>query len=161
MNSEPMLFKRPRDGVIKVRPSVQQVLQGYVQRTPRMPEAGGVLMGSRLLEGGDVVISAVSVPMPGDHQSRFRFIRQQEHHQRCVERAWKNSGGIINYLGEWHTHPENDPNPSALDKGEWRRLVKECHYDGEELFFLIVGIESWGLWEVASTGGAVRKLLGS
>jgi integrative and conjugative element protein (TIGR02256 family) len=42
----------------------------------------------------------------------------------------------MDYLGEWHTHPEEKPIPSFLDISEWRKI---CSARKERMIFVIVG----------------------
>ena len=48
----------------------------------------------------------------------------------------RNSHGEISYLGEWHTHPEDFPKPSIVDKQEWNNIKSKRKYP---IFFLIIG----------------------
>lgn len=42
----------------------------------------------------------------------------------------------MTYLGEWHSHPQDRPHPSAIDRGSWAR-TRRLH--NRPLVFLIVG----------------------
>jgi integrative and conjugative element protein (TIGR02256 family) len=57
-----------------------------------------------------------------------------------VNEAFAQSSGRLQYLGEWHTHPEDQPSPSTTDLGSWRRhLIAQ-----EQMILLIVGrTEIW------------------
>ena len=37
---------------------------------------------------------------------------------------WEQSNELIGYLGEWHTHPQRIPYPSALDLRESKKIAK-------------------------------------
>jgi integrative and conjugative element protein (TIGR02256 family) len=46
------------------------------------------------------------------------------------------------YVGEWHTHPEDVPAPSTIDLQEWSIVMKRN--PGKPMIFLIVGRkEEW------------------
>jgi integrative and conjugative element protein (TIGR02256 family) len=61
-----------------------------------------------------------TTPMPEDRRSRFGFVRQDKGHHQVAIREWLESGGSINFVGEWHTHPERHPTPSWVDRRSWR-----------------------------------------
>lgn len=143
---EPFLvFRRPNGGRIKLAPPVLRTMLSYAQYGPTDTEAGGVLMGRYLLGSHDVVIDALTVPMPGDRRTRYSFYRDKKRHQAAMDAAWRASGGHCTYLGEWHTHPEADPTPSGIDTRDWRRRLHDDRYH-DELFFLIVGTAAVRAW---------------
>ncbi len=80
-------------------------------------------------------------------------MRKDPGHQKISDTGWKESGGIITYLGEWHTHPVKTPSPSSTDRYEWSKL---CAFYSDPLVFLIVGTERWYIelsgisWEILS-----------
>lgn len=147
-SESPLLFLRPGGGRIKITEEVLAKWALYVQRTHSSREAGGVLLGRRIIESKDIVIDDVSEPSPEDRRSRFSFHRTKKAHQKRIEEAWRESSGALNYLGEWHTHPEDRPTPSCVDRMDWKNLMKKCRFEGDELFFFIVGIECVSGWEV-------------
>jgi integrative and conjugative element protein (TIGR02256 family) len=102
-------------------------------------EVGGVLIGYR--RGSYLHVSGASVPQVRDHSSRFRFHRLPDGHQAFVDAAWRRSKGHEAYLGEWHSHPENLPTPSGVDRASWATTLAR---HGRPLVFLIVG--RTGLW---------------
>lgn len=103
-------------------------------------------MGRHILDTCDIVVDLVTVPLPGDHQSRTRFFRARRQHHALIDQAWRESGGACTYLGEWHTHPEPVPMPSPLDQLDWRRKLMVDHFSAA-LFFVIAGTEAVGVWE--------------
>jgi integrative and conjugative element protein (TIGR02256 family) len=140
-----LVFSRHNGGRIKVTAAVLRAIQGYAQHGRRATEAGGVLLGRYLQGSADVVIDAVTVPMPGDKRSRYSFYRDKARHQAAIDAAWQASGGTCTYLGEWHTHPETHPTPSSIDTTDWRRRLRTDDYH-DELFFLIVGTVEIRAW---------------
>jgi integrative and conjugative element protein (TIGR02256 family) len=98
-------------------------------------EAGGILLGHH--RGPHVEILKCTIPMPGDRRTRFGFVRHDKGHQETATREWRESGGAINFVGEWHTHPERHPTPSWIDRRSWRRQMIRAERD--PLVFIIVG----------------------
>jgi integrative and conjugative element protein (TIGR02256 family) len=62
--------------------------------------------------------------MLADVRTRFGFVRQDPGHQRAATADWRQSAGTINFVGEWHTHPEAHPNPSLMDRNSWKKQMR-------------------------------------
>lgn len=148
-----MTFDRPsKPGRIALGSQPLKTFELYRQTSSTDDEAGGILLG-RLLEGtADIVIDLASTPNTGDRRGRFRFFRQKDPTQRLIDAEWQNSGGTRIYLGEWHSHPEDIPQPSAVDLTNWNRLVRNARYEQESLLFSIVGRQRIRFWEIGQSG---------
>lgn len=129
--------------------NVLDVFEKHVQATDDSRESGGILLGS--LRGTHLEIVEATTPSRLDGRSRFLFIRRTFWHRWIAESRWRSSGGTVRYLGEWHTHPEDHPRPSSIDKKEWRRLAA-TRQDGRPLLAIIVGREGLHMELVESTG---------
>jgi len=57
----------------------------------------------------------------------------------------------MDYVGEWHTHPESGPAPSSLDFCEWRKI---CKRRKEMMLFLIQGTEA--VWMGVGMGNPLK-----
>jgi integrative and conjugative element protein (TIGR02256 family) len=123
-----------------------QTMTYFIQDDEAKPESGGVMLGRYLKNCDDVVVDDITTPRKGDRQSRYRYFRAQKRHQKIIDEYWKASGGTGNYLGEWHTHPEATPLPSALDISNWRSKLRRDIYDHDSLYFVIVGQVQTGVW---------------
>lgn len=134
------------DGRLQIGPQAFASLRRHAQVKPEQDEAGGVLLGRHISGTDDVVIDRVTEPMPGDRQSRTRFIRARGPHQEAIDEAWRESGGTCTYLGEWHTHPESVPTPSLIDRAGWHRKLLFDRFT-EPIFFVIVGTHETRVWE--------------
>ncbi len=141
-----MIFMRQNRAVIKVDPYALKRMRGHAQHREEDLEAGGVLLGRHLRDVVDVVVDDVTEPLEGDAQGRT-FFKRLEGHQSLVDAAWRRSKGTCVYLGEWHTHPEDTPNPSRIDRVDWLRRLREDVVDAESLFFVIVGRVDVRAWE--------------
>lgn len=129
------------DGLVLIEDSVLVDLQRYVQDGPTLPESGGILLGYRRKHHLHIV--GATFPAKGDSRGRFHFWRRDQSHQREATKAWRKSGETIDHLGEWHTHPERHPSPSALDLREWRKI---CATRQNCMVFVIVGTGSFRVW---------------
>jgi integrative and conjugative element protein (TIGR02256 family) len=141
------LFRRAGGAVVKLDAAALTDLLRFRQSEFQRAEAGGVLLGRRILGSADVVIDEVTTPLEGDRRTRTTFHRAQARHQQVIDARWSESGGTCQYLGEWHTHPEPLPVPSLIDVLDWCRRLGEDRFDGESLFFLIIGTDDVRAWE--------------
>ncbi|MEZ9839522.1 hypothetical protein BCT01_08715 [Vibrio tasmaniensis] len=113
--------------LVVIEPRAVNAMRALRQIDPAAHEAGGVLIGER--RGENFIVKEVTTPSTEDRASRFRFIRKFFHHQLAIVNANRLSGGTSNYLGEWHTHPQDLPYPSSLDFQNWKlnlRGQKPC-----------------------------------
>lgn len=145
----------PRQRLIIVDRALKQ-MQAFAQRRWWDCEAGGVLLGRHLLDSHDVVVDEVSTPQNADRRSRFSFFRSSKHEQ-VARLRWLQEHNTSAYLGLWHTHPERDPTPSAVDRNDWKQAVDGDTYEGDRLFFPIIGTHCIRVWTL-SRRGAFREL---
>ena len=135
MRNEIILTAPQLDGLyILVEGRVLDVISTYCQNSRGKCEAGGTLMGYR--SGRHLHVLHATVPMPLDKRSRISFDRLDPGHQREVTRAWEESQGRVDYLGDWHTHPQLNPSPSITDYTEWAKLGSTLN---KPLLFMILG----------------------
>lgn len=121
-----------------IGPSVQKLLVDFRQLGSRTREAGGILLGYR--RGPHLEVAEASAPMARDVRRHHGFERKDPGHQALSDRHWEASGGTMDYLGDWHTHPARIPSPSSIDRREWEKL--HAHYR-LPLVFVIVGTHEW------------------
>lgn len=123
---------------IKVSIELIEELSFFRQLRVYDNESGGVLIGSLLSENRGYIIDKMTTPQKKDKQSRSSFFRSEEHNI-LVQKIWEETNGFSTYLGLWHTHPEDIPHYSSVDKKDWKDSLNESNYDGKDLFFFIVG----------------------
>jgi integrative and conjugative element protein (TIGR02256 family) len=88
-------------------------------------ETGGALVGHEIDEGTQV--TGVTGPGPAARRTRSRFRRDGSYTQKAVDRAYAESAGRDDYVGEWHSHP--DPiGPSGIDWGSMEWVSKNVRY---------------------------------
>lgn len=121
-------------GKILIEPHVIELIRGYCQHEASRPESGGILLGYR--RGNHLHIAEATTPQPNDQRMRFQFFRRDINHQKAAIRRWELSGNLMDYVGEWHTHPEAEPTPSSLDMKEWKKI---CCAQQTGMVFLIAG----------------------
>ena len=135
-----IVFNNPSsNGYILIEGEVMMKMNRYRQRMIDSKEAGGLLLGFR--RGPHIEIIDITEPFSKDVRRRISFYRCDPLHEKYAKRKWRKSKNTIDYLGEWHTHPEQIPHPSSLDKDEWNKLTIGRN---STLAFLILGIS--GNW---------------
>ncbi|MGI4858965.1 MAG: Mov34/MPN/PAD-1 family protein [Janthinobacterium lividum] len=135
--------------------AVKQMV-AFAQILPAQSEAGGVLLGRHLLDSLDVVVDEVTVPQKADRRSRFSFFRSRMH-EEFAQGRWLQQESTLAHLGLWHTHPEEDPVPSSVDRDDWRKAVLADRYEGRYLFFPIIGTRRIRVW-CLNRRGHMREL---
>jgi integrative and conjugative element protein (TIGR02256 family) len=148
------IWSNPRgDRLVFFSSEVLAIFDRYIQDESD-PEAGGILLGH--VRGVHLEILEATVPTPKDRRLKYLFERFTYGHQKIARRRWRESGGLVRYVGEWHTHPEDHPTPSATDTREWLRLARDRR-DGRPLLTTIVGRQSLRV-EFMQASGARQRL---
>jgi integrative and conjugative element protein (TIGR02256 family) len=94
--------------------SVLNIIERFKQSNNKNNESGGILLGQ--VTEKDVHILKVTTPNKFDSASRYSFDCNKDAAQIIINYEFLNSGQKTIYIGEWHTHPEDYPNPSGIDK---------------------------------------------
>jgi integrative and conjugative element protein (TIGR02256 family) len=125
----------PHHQKILVEGTPLQIMDRYRQDRNDKAEAGGILLGYR--KGPYLHIVQVTVPQLTDHRRRYRFDRTAHLHQQIALQQWRASEKTMDYLGEWHTHPEINPSPSGMDINEWAKITNR---QPKPMVFMILGL---------------------
>ena len=106
-------------------------------------ESCGILMGEkRGLHGEDIHVMHLSTPKITDFRTPVYYKRGVYGHQEHLNQLHDSSQGRIQYLGEWHTHPQKNAKPSSTDYREWRKTCK--YFKEQPVLFFIAGVhEDW------------------
>lgn len=85
-------------------------------------ETGGVLVGYRA--GKSQVITAVTGPGRAAIHRANSF--HPDHDWQCsqLDLIYRRSAGMLVYLGEWHTHPNESAHMSTTDRATLTRIAK-------------------------------------
>jgi integrative and conjugative element protein (TIGR02256 family) len=140
------LFARRDEGTVYFGPMVVQQLLRHRQIGASGQEAGGVLLGRQLLDCQDIIVDEITEPARKDRRTWGSFFRSLAHQATAFKR-WRQSDGTCAYLGSWHTHPQGDPTPSGTDLSDWHHALARDRYEGDNLFFMIVGTTRVRLWQ--------------
>jgi len=123
-------------------------------------ETGGVLLGTWDLVSRIVYI-ADTVPAPPDSKKRVTsFIRGCEGLLDKVAHAGRATSGMLQYVGEWHSHPNGfGTGPSGADRKVFEWITEKTTEDGYQPVMAIVG-ELEARWFVGSISSQQKVDLG-
>lgn len=102
-------------------------------------ETGGILIGFVDDSRRAIVVKATG-PGPKAVQSKTLFDRDVEYVQKELEKAASELGKRGLYLGEWHSHLELDPQPSATDITSLFGIAEALNYLTRSPSMIIVGL---------------------
>jgi len=108
-------------------------LQKIISKKMNTCESGGLLLG--FIRGNHFDIRDITIPYKNDFSSRSSFIRRDKKHLNIFQKLRKKNKDIT-YIGEWHTHSEDNPKPSTIDLREWNLIKSTRPYP---IVFLILG----------------------
>jgi len=103
-------------------------------------ETGGVLIGYIDFNINSILIVDALVAPPDSVSTTNSFERGTEDLMEKIAEASKRTAGIVQYIGEWHSHPKNYPaTPSQNDISQLAYLSLNMADDGLPAVSLIVG----------------------
>lgn len=115
----------------------QNVLDHFVkwrQVDPKMPEAGGQLFGA--VEGQCIQVKLATGPRRSDRRGRFFFVADRLAERREISTLHKSG---LHYFGDWHTHSQCIPTPSATDILSMADLFARSKHELNAFLMVIVG----------------------
>jgi integrative and conjugative element protein (TIGR02256 family) len=105
-------------------------------------ESGGLLVGYVNLKRKIVYVSHALAPSRDSHGTRAGFTRGVEGYPADIREVEERTGGILGYVGEWHTHPEGSTAPSPIDRGALAEIQQRLDAAGIPGVIVIVGPQS-------------------
>jgi integrative and conjugative element protein (TIGR02256 family) len=144
-------------GPISVRIGAQALatFDAHRQRRFYQWEAGGQLFAQ--VQGNNWEIVHATGPKARDRRTRFSF---WPHRATEQEEIFEQHARGLDFVGDWHTHPEDSPTPSKSDMTSISRLVRESKHHLPGFLLLIVGRKPFpdGLWaSFHSINGTIRE----
>lgn len=97
-------------------------------------EAGGQMFAR--LTPGKWIIEVATGPRQGDRRGRFHFWPNRKAEQEEINTYFKQG---LDFVGDWHTHPENSPHPSRADYRSVENLVRESTHELPGMLMCIIG----------------------
>lgn len=106
----------------------RHVVQGMVQLGALYHplETGGVLLGWR--DGNDRIVNGLVGPGLKSLHSRQTFFPDHSWQVARIREAFEGSAGDLDYLGDWHTHPDGLAMMSELDRKTLSRIERRVKF---------------------------------
>lgn len=117
-------------------------------------ETGGVLLGWRSKQ--DCVVVDVCGPGPRALHGRHRFLPDHKWQVSQIQRIFLESNGDIDYLGDWHTHPDGVAEMSNLDNKTLRHISNKVH---KPIMLIAAGGPAELDWLIAAWNGHIQRSL--
>ena len=103
-------------------------------------ETGGILIGRYGEYRDRVIVSRLTGPPRDSRQLPANFIRGITGLARRLRGDWRDG---LYYVGEWHFHPYNSPQPSPTDRGQIKAFASDPSLSCPRPLLLIVGGNPW------------------
>lgn len=115
----------------------------YRQTEPNSLESAGLIIGC-YKNNGETWLHNLTTPKSTDERTRCSFKLDAKAHQLEVDKAYESSDQLLGYIGTWHTHPQDIPIPSGIDKVDWKSHEQEN--PDRPLFFIVVGLKKVSIY---------------
>lgn len=98
-------------------------------RLRRWRETGGVVFGY-IVAGVECQLVVTQVTGPGSRARHgFRtFAPDGAYCQAALEKVYRESGAVVSYLGDWHSHAVGSTRPSLRDVATMRDVAEDEEY---------------------------------
>ncbi|MFA5860841.1 MAG: ThiF family adenylyltransferase [Candidatus Thermoplasmatota archaeon] len=113
----------------------EQMLTALRDHKPR--ETGGILIGFAHRKRRITYVTRVLAAPPDSHGSPLHFVRGTRGLADTVARAERRTGGLMGYLGDWHTHPKGGHWPSGTDLATKDKFLPENQREGMPTMIVI------------------------
>lgn len=107
------------------------------QLTSRSTEAGGQLFAR--FEGHQIHVIEATGPHREDKRGRFSFLPNRNKEQRDIDNFYRNG---LSFIGDWHTHPQDTPVPSATDIASIADCFRRSQHNLQSFVLIVVGRRS-------------------
>jgi integrative and conjugative element protein (TIGR02256 family) len=125
-------------------------------------ETGGILLGTDDGLAGPIVVRHCGDPGPASIRRRKYFRRDLEHAAALAADAARTDGSA--WIGEWHTHNIDMPEPSTRDLRTYQALLDDPELAFARVLSVIVLADPDSGWQVPQlhawsfTGSVLRRL---
>lgn len=121
-------------------------------------ERGGILMGELYLNKNLIIITDI-IEAPSKILKQYNYEMNVDYIQQKIDTVWTKSHGSKTYLGDWHTHPEENPKPSFQDYITFSKNYFQSSFDHNFLIYIIFGLNYYinhSVW-MGITNGFITK----
>lgn len=109
----------------------------YFESINQAAETGGILIGYKLFERNEYVLSAYTKQQMDDNARFCDFERNSSKHFEILKSMWKENESLM-YFGDWHFHPVDYVSPSSTDLKTFKKLCKNSVTSSKYMIFIIV-----------------------
>lgn len=102
-------------------------------------ETGGLLLGHAHRKRKVIYVTDMLPPSKDSKGTPYAFKRGVKDYPEILDRIEANTGGLIGYVGEWHTHPHGLAALSATDHQAVRNIRKHLDSVGLPTHILVFG----------------------
>lgn len=119
----PVISTKKDNWTVKVDQGlVNKLREIRIQALPN--ETGGAILGITDFKNRSIILVDV-LPAPSDSlASPTYFVRGQEGQEQALEKARNLTAHVVDYIGEWHSHPHGY---SARASGDDEKLIETLH----------------------------------
>lgn len=135
----------------------KELLNNIINQNCPTIENGGCLYGYKIQKKDEYRITGYTTPMKMDEQKRCNFIRNDFMHMQVIQKIWSNDK-VTMYLGDWHTHPFGNANPSSLDLKTFREVSVSCQTTANFIFFALITPSEIGFYALNKKGEILDEL---
>jgi integrative and conjugative element protein (TIGR02256 family) len=120
----------------------------FALRESKLPsETGGVLIGSYDFQRKIIYVVDTIASPPDSIEKLTSYIRGSDGLKDKIDAIRKKTGGILEYIGEWHSHPNDyDPSPSQCDRRLFEYMKKDMQINSLPTLMLIAGSRKKLCW---------------
>lgn len=118
------------------------------EATKHLPnESGGILIGQFSEDGVLVTVAGDAGPRALHAAGEFR--RDGEHAQRLRDDIVRRTGGAVDYIGEWHSHP-CDADASGKDRRSMHEISTDAEFAISDPVLIVLRYDRVQRWTAAS-----------
>lgn len=122
---------------IIIKPEVFRDLKRYYYCNTKY-ETGGILLGKFNRNNGIIEIVEI-YELKTNFFSTIFYKRNARKAQKIINKRWFETEGVINYIGEWHTHPSMQASPSETDIHSLKEITAKVRDSLPGTLLIIVG----------------------
>ncbi len=135
--------------LLSINETVYNKFLEYMKNYNFTIESGGIIAGTLEPSYKRIVATDITEPQVQDRCSAFAYKRSKFGHQEIMDSLWENSKNSKTYIGEWHTHNQQVPQPSFIDRRNWLNISRR-RQNSNWLFFIIIGTKQIGVWTISN-----------
>lgn len=148
---------RPFKGVAWIS---QSTLGSMINEARRVSaaETGGIFAGYWVTNFGELVITDAVGPGPLAIHKVNAFVPDSDYHCSEIARIYRDSGRLYTYLGDWHTHPDDNYRLSRKDSRTLRKIARSPSARARApIMGVLVKVPTWRLHLWCCLPGGLRS----